>query len=142
MAEGVYTWTVAAYDEADNTSAYASAWSLTIDDTSPQIDSVSPVSGATGVSLDESVVVTFDESVDTATFLYAVVPNPGGWDVTWGMGDTTVTMNHALFDSATTYTVTITAAADLASNSLSGVPVAWQFTTEFYVYLPLVLRNY
>lgn len=111
--------------------------------TAPFITSRSPAPGATDVSPEAALVVTFSEAMDTTTLDVTVVPDPGAWSQAWGAGDTTVTLSHAGFAAETVYTVTVTAAQDVAGNSLVGVPVTWSFTTaetEYAVYLPLVVR--
>jgi hypothetical protein len=143
LADGTYTWTVAAYDAIPWTSPYTDTWSFTVDASAPTVVAVAPGSGATNVALTAPVVVTFSEPINTSTFTYNVTPDPGGWAATWSDGDTVVTLAHDPFASQTTYTVTVTAAADLGDNPLSGAPYAWHFSTVSHrLYLPLVLRGY
>ena len=56
-----------------------------------------------------------------------------------------VTLTHDTFTESTRYTVTVSAADDLAGNPLADAPVAWWFETSgvdvIKVYLPLVMRN-
>jgi uncharacterized repeat protein (TIGR01451 family) len=129
LADGSYTWTVAAYDQARNTSAYTDTWSFTVDGTPPQVVDTAPSGGETGVGLDAPVVITFDEVINGATFVYAVTPDPGGWAETWSASGSVVTLTHAAFSAGTIYTVTVAAADDLAGNALSSAPLTWQFTT-------------
>jgi hypothetical protein len=144
LADGVYTWTVAAYDGLGNTSLYTDVWSFTIESASPQILDTAPGDGETDVAIGAAVVITFSEPINAATFAYTVAPDPGGWSAVWSGSGAVATLNHTPFDYQTTYTVTVTAASDLVGNPLSGAPVVWHFTTakgQVYVYLPLVVRN-
>jgi len=115
----------------------------TVDATSPQVLAVNPANGAMGVEVTAPVVITFSEPISTSTFAYSVTPDPGGWAEAWSGGGTVVTLDHTAFGEETAYTVTVTAAGDLAGNPLSGAPVEWYFTTApRLIYLPLVLKRY
>jgi hypothetical protein len=53
------------------------------------------------------------------------------------------TLTHAPFAPSTAYTVDVTAAKDLAGNSLAEPPYTWRFATAAQrIYLPLVLNSY
>jgi parallel beta-helix repeat protein len=108
-------------------------WTTMTDNIPPTIMSTVPVDDASGVPVDRDVVITFSESIDTATFAYTVVPDPGGWTWTWSMGDTVATGSHDDFDVNGDYTFTVTDANDLNGNTLiSGpVPNPWNWTTVF-----------
>ncbi len=115
-----------------------------VDITPPQVLATRPVSNAGDVALDVSVVITFSEVISTSTFSYTVSPDPGGWLPVWSSDDRVVTLSHAPFAYETVYTVTLTAADDLAGNLLMGAPYQWSFTTLVQpstIYLPLVMRN-
>jgi hypothetical protein len=141
LADGAYTWTVAAYDSVGNTSAYTDVWSLGVDSTAPEIVDATPASGAVDVGLEATVVITFSEAINAGTFAYSMLPDPGGWQASWGSGGAVVALAHSPFEHWTTYTVTVMAASDLAGNPLADAPAVWQFTTSKYsVYLPLVVR--
>jgi hypothetical protein len=143
LADGVYTWTVAAYDRLGNTSVYTDVWSFTVEATPPQILATAPEAGETDVALDAAVVITFSEPIAAGAFAYTVTPDPGGWSAVWSAGGSVVTLDRASFVPQTAYTVTIIAADDLAGNPLAGAPYAWSFSTSRYrVYLPLVAREY
>jgi hypothetical protein len=143
LANGTYTWTLAACDALGNTSAYTDTWSFTVDTTAPAISAVAPADGATEVTIAASVVITFSEPIDAATFAYTVTPDPGGWSISWGSGGTVATLTHAPFAYQETYTVVVITANDLAGNLLAGTPYEWSFTTAANrVYLPVVFNDY
>jgi methionine-rich copper-binding protein CopC/protocatechuate 3,4-dioxygenase beta subunit len=134
----VYNFTVNAADDlAGNPLApgpVPNPWNWTTgncDVTPPQISVTNPVNMATGVALNQAVVITFSEAIDTATFMYNVIPNPGGWLWSWSGGNTIATGTHNNFAGMTTYNFTVTAADDLAGNPLAagGVANPWNWTT-------------
>jgi len=111
------------------------------DETPPEVTAVHPLDGATDVGVDASIVITFSEMMDTDTFSCTVVPELGGGSLTWMRGDRVVAMDHMPFAYDTTYAVTVTAAADLAGNSLTSA-VYWSFSTApVRLYMPIMLRN-
>ncbi|MCP4544680.1 MAG: Ig-like domain-containing protein, partial [Chloroflexi bacterium] len=134
MTGTLYTVTVTAADDlADNPLDGASViWSFTTlvpDTVVPEILGVFPINNASEVVVDANIVITFSEAISTNTFLYSISPDPGGWTVSWnGMNDM-VTLTHNTFMTGTRYTITVTAADDLADNPLNGAPVSWSFTT-------------
>jgi membrane-bound inhibitor of C-type lysozyme len=107
-------------------------WSFQIADViAPTIILASPPSSTTNVVQTANVVVTFSEAMNTSSITYACSPNPAGWSVSWGGGDTVATFMHNPFDSYTIYTFHITSGKDLAGNDLAAgiVPNPWSFTT-------------
>jgi uncharacterized repeat protein (TIGR01451 family) len=141
LADGTYTWTLAAYDGLGNTSAYTDTWSFTVDTVAPTIIAVAPANGAVEVETTASAEITFSEPIDADSFSFTVTPDPGGWSIAWSGGGTIATLTHAPFTGDTTYTIRVTTAGDPAGNSLAQAPHEWSFTTAAYrVYLPLVIR--
>ncbi|MBA3045379.1 MAG: Ig-like domain-containing protein [Candidatus Thermoplasmatota archaeon] len=123
--------------EADNKDKWVFSFTTGAepDLTGPQIITTTPASGATGVTITQSVIITFSESINTGTFAYSCTPNPGGWSATWSTVTYTndrVTMTHTSFVYSTAYTFTVSAAQDLAGNPLvaGAVPNPWSFTTQ------------
>jgi hypothetical protein len=108
----------------------------------PEIEATEPVSGAVDVALDAPVVIAFSEAINPATLSYSSNPDPGGWSAAWNGLGTVVTLTHETLLPGTVYTVTVTAAEDLAGNPLAGAPYGWWFMTveEHWLYLPLVLK--
>jgi len=97
----------------------------------PEITNTVPQDGATDVPLDQDIVVTFSEPMDTVTV--SCVLNPVGITLTpaWTLGNTVLTLSHATpFLTSTTYTVTCTG-KDVDGNDLvpGPVPNPWSFTT-------------
>jgi VCBS repeat-containing protein len=145
----VYTISVTAADDlAGNPLSGAPVeWSFTTisttDTTSPTLVAVSPPNGAEDVAAGETVVITFSEAIDSSSLTYSATPDPGGWSAAWSNNGIAATLSHNPFASQTMYTVTVTAANDLADNPLANAPYAWHFGTgqQEMVYLPLVLRN-
>jgi uncharacterized repeat protein (TIGR01451 family) len=129
LADGAYTWTVAAYDVALNSGVFTDVWSFTVDAMAPEIEDTVPVRGAVGVAVDAAVVITFSEAIEAGAFDYAVSPDPGGWSASWDSGGSTAALAHDPFAYRTTYTVTVTSANDLAGNPLVDAPLGWDFTT-------------
>jgi hypothetical protein len=106
------------------------AASYIFDNVRPTITITSPVNAATGVLTTASVVITFSEAINPASFTYTSTPNPGGWAVVWSGGNV-ATLTHTAFAGGTLYTFTVTAANDLAGNLLNAgaVPNPFSFTT-------------
>ncbi|MCP4536640.1 MAG: Ig-like domain-containing protein, partial [Chloroflexi bacterium] len=129
-----YTVTVTAADDlAGNPLDDAPVtWSFTTfapDAIAPEILGTSPVSSVSEAAVDANIVITFSEAISTGTFSYSISPDPGGWAASWNGTSNVVTLTHNTFMTGTRYTVTVTAADDLAGNPLDGAPVTWSFTT-------------
>jgi uncharacterized repeat protein (TIGR01451 family) len=141
LADGVYTWTVAAYDIPGTVGPYTDTWSFTVDLDSPHIVSTEPTGGQMDVAVRASLTITFSEPIAPETFDYTVEPDPGGWSATWTDGGRKVALEHNPFTHDTLYMLTVTTAQDLAGNPLVGAPVMWQFTTgSLKIYMPVAMR--
>ena len=82
LADGVYTWTVAAYDGAGNTSSYADVWSFEVDTTPP--DGVDDGGAAYTTDEDTTLIATGNVLSNDS--------DPGGGPVTLtGFDDSTLT---------------------------------------------------
>jgi hypothetical protein len=113
--------------------AVANPWTFTTGDfTAPTITSTSPTNGATNIAIAANIVVTFSEAINTGTVAYTCNPDPGGWTPGWnGPANTELTLTHNAFAESTLFTLTITAAQDIAGNPLGvgAAPNPWTFTT-------------
>ena len=95
----------------------------------PTVDLVSPLDLAVDVAIDENIVATFSEEMNTASVEAAFSVNPiVAGSLSWVGNEFTFNPNSDLAE-ATLFTVTIgTGARDLASNGLAANYV-WSFTT-------------
>ncbi len=107
---------------------------------SPEMSGRWPAPNATNVDINTAVVISFSEAINSATFAYAMAPDPGGWQVNWSNDNSVVTLTHAEFLPGIPYQVTIATAEDLAGNDLIAVPIMWSFTTGYKVYLPMIIK--
>ncbi len=133
LADGVYTWTVAAYDALGHTSAYTDTWTFAVDTQAPAAPAlVSPADGATIKSA--TPVLTWEPSSSPDTVGYRLNLDT----VVQDLGNVTQHTTGVLADGAHIWTV---AAYDAAGNTSDYAPV-WSFTTEPYqIYLPLVMKG-
>jgi hypothetical protein len=113
--------------------------SVAPDTTPPQVTTVIPASGASGVPVNTAVSATFSENVDAATVTTSnfQLRDAGNTLVTatvsYSAGNRTATLQpSAALASSSTYTATVrggsTGVKDLAGNALSG-DFVWSFTT-------------
>ncbi|MDY7075302.1 MAG: FG-GAP-like repeat-containing protein [Chloroflexota bacterium] len=119
LADGTYTWTVAAYDALNNTSAYTNVWSFTVDTTPPDAPALtSPNDGA--IISDTTPTLTWNPSPGAAGYLLdfdgSVVD----------VGNTTISTTGALADGTYTWTL----AAYDALNNTSAYTDVWSFTVD------------
>jgi hypothetical protein len=142
LPDGIYTWTVRAYDAVGNRGLFTDTWSFRVDATPPEVAGFWPPHLATGILLSERVIITFTEPIESPTLVAGLDPDPGGISPTWDPAGTVATLDHAGFGAWTTYTVTVGAADDLAGNPLQDRPVSWRFTTVRYtLFLPMMRRS-
>jgi methionine-rich copper-binding protein CopC len=134
-AATAYTVTVTAGSDTEGESLVAApvSWSFTTADDGggepPALTGTSPADGTTDVALDQTVVITFSEEMDTASVSYTFEPEVSGISETWSISNTVLTLSHDPFTAATAYTVTVTAGSDTEGQSLVAAPVSWSFTT-------------
>lgn len=118
VADGTFTWTVQAFNALGEYSAYSTPRKFTVDIQTPQLEASTPAPNASGVSLKAAIGITFSEAIDAHTFTFMASPDPGGWSTAWSNSSKTVYLNHSAFTGGTIYTLTISAASDLAGNPL------------------------
>ena len=129
LGDGLHTFEVRATDNAGNTDATPASYSWTVDITLPAVTTVSPADGASDVPRNLPLEINFDEPMDTATVSFLITPTVTGLTETWTNGDSRLTLIHDELAANTTYTTTISAGNDLASNPLANAPYTWVFTT-------------
>jgi|GEM_PF-654139 len=123
---------VVAQDSSLNkaSSGTLSFMAIVTDVTAPYIVSTSPVNGATGVALNEPIVIAFSEPMNTGSVDGYPSPNHNftlGWNTT---GDTMTMTPDTLYDYATVMSVIATAGTDTSGNSLVNLPDTFvTFTT-------------
>ncbi|MDO9391895.1 MAG: Ig-like domain-containing protein, partial [bacterium] len=100
-----------------------------VDTTNPAVTLVSPSSGATGILLQQQVVVSFSEPMDTASFRFRCTPDPLYWNLSWISGDSQVIMSHGDFAPGILYSFRVDSAADKSGNPMLNPPYQWSFTT-------------
>jgi hypothetical protein len=121
------------------------------DTTPPTVLSVTPVNGATGVSVAASATATFSEAMNAATMTTStvVLRNPSNGIITstvsYNAGTNVATLTPtAALAASTTYTLTITGGSggvkDLAGNALASNFV-WSFTTGTGTTCPCTIWN-
>jgi len=119
LTDGIYTWTVAAYDDLGHTSPYTDTWSFTIDATPPGAPTLlSPANGA-----------AFSDT--TPTLVWQVSPGATGYRLNRNgtvldVGNVTQYTTPVLADGVYTWTV---AAYDAVGNA-SPYADAWSFTVD------------
>jgi uncharacterized repeat protein (TIGR01451 family) len=127
LADGVYAWRVAAYDQAGNASQYTAPRTFTVDTVAPQPPTLlEPVDGA--MTDDATVILMWDASPSADAVGYLLNFNGVITDV----GDTTTYTTGLLVPGVYTWTV---AGYDLAGNEPVYADV-WSFTIYQVISLP------
>ena len=143
LSDGSYSITATASDTAANASAESSALNITVDGSSPLVNTLSPANSATDVSVDSNLVVTFNETVyeTSGNIELRLISDDSlveAFDITGarvsGSGTSTITIDPtASLYGGTQYYVEIDAGSysDLAGNSYAGISgnAIWTFTT-------------
>jgi methionine-rich copper-binding protein CopC len=138
-ASSTYTFNVTIADDIAGNPLGAGTepnpWDFTtgiVDVTPPNVTDTNPADGAFPVPINQAVQITFSEPIDTATFAYTTLPDPGGWTWLWSGGNTIVTGTHNNFAISTVYNITVNAADDMSGNPLAAgtVPNPFNFTTD------------
>ncbi len=120
------------------------SWTFTTvsDTTAPMLVNTSPMTNATGVAQNATVVATFDEPVNASMSTFTVMNGASAiaGTVTTSSVNKTATFTPMLpLPTNTVLTATLTAGVtDLAGNPLSGAPVIWSFTTVPDTVAPVV----
>jgi methionine-rich copper-binding protein CopC len=132
LASGTYSITAIAYNIFGNSTTSVPI-SVTVDSTPPTITGSTPAANATAVPTNTNPTVTFSESIQPSTLtavLKDAAGNPLADIVTYDDSTHTATISPAAsFTPSSTYTVTVSGAADLVGNVMSGTS-SWSFTTD------------
>ena len=131
-----YTATVSgAKDLAGNQMTAPFSWSFTTiapDTTPPTVTAQSPAPNSSNVSVGTAVTATFSEAVQPGTISFLLkdsANNAVAATLTYSATTNTATLApSASLNPSTTYTATVSGAADLAGNVMTA-PVSWSFTT-------------
>ncbi|MCJ2563407.1 MAG: Ig-like domain-containing protein, partial [Candidatus Thermoplasmatota archaeon] len=98
----------------------------------PYIDETEPADSEIDIALDYPIWINFSEPMDTATVLWNILPDPGGWTEQWQNGDQTLYLTHSTdYSQCVQYTVQVTAGDDLKGTGLipGPAPNPWRFDT-------------
>lgn len=125
-----YTATISGVKDLSGNTLADQSWSFTTqpDDINPELVSMSPANGATGVATGSSISATFDEDV-TGTIKFIVQDSDGlsvSGNITVVGATVTFTPESAL-ESAETYSVFVSGVTDLSGNKAQ--TLIWSFET-------------
>lgn len=67
----------------------------------------SPLDGADTVLIDQKIIVTFSQPMNTSTVTYSCSPDPGGWTVSWNAACSEATYAHNPFAELISYAFAI-----------------------------------
>src|ERR1044072_1700487 len=129
-----YTLTLSgAADLAGNVMAGPITWTFPPPDTiAPTVTARSPVPNATAVPISSTASATFSEAVQSGTITFELRDGSNNLvsaTTSYNSGTNTVTLTPtSVLSNNTTYSLTLSGAADLAGNVVAG-PVTWSFTT-------------
>jgi hypothetical protein len=128
LAEGTYTWKVRAEDNAQNFGDYSTAFTFTLDVTSPEVVKMMTKTLPKGLDPEERTVLSstvaliFSEEMnkDSVEGAFKITPNVAG-SFSWSdEGQKIIFTPDKLLKASTTYTVSVsTAAMDLFGNHLA-----------------------
>jgi len=129
--DGVYTVRLAVVDAAGNTNHDDAIF--TLDTTGPEVSSTSPEDGSTGVAVNTTVTIQFNEKVDTDSVELAlgIEPYASVEDFQWTDGEQLVLVFDLDLYPDNTYTITIAkSAADVLGNQMV-TSFSFSFTTGY-----------
>ncbi len=136
LRDGKHAFAVRAVDTAGNADKTPATHTWTVDTTGPQVARLAPRHRAKDVAVDADVAAVFSEAMDPSsltTKTFTLVPEGGDAPVAatvkYDAADKRAVLDpEADLAAGTTYTATVTTAADAAGNKLAAAK-AWRFTT-------------
>jgi uncharacterized repeat protein (TIGR01451 family) len=133
LADGVYTWTVAAYDAWDNISAYTNVWGFEIDSAAPNTTITSNPPNPSS-SADATFEFSSDDGDGSGLAFFECRLDGSGWNTC------TSPQNYVGLDNGS-HTFEVRATDDAGNTDPTPATYAWNIEGNFCIYLPLVLRN-
>jgi plastocyanin len=128
-ADGPYTIQSRASDSSANQEIPSAGISVTIDQTAPSVSSTIPADGATGITINSSVTINWDENIDCLTVSTTnVTSDSPGWLLSTCSGSQAIFLTSGQDDS-TTYNVNVTTAVMDASGNPMTAPYSISYTT-------------
>jgi hypothetical protein len=105
----------------------ASYITVTLDSANPSVISITPATGATGVSTNPEISVVFSENMDSATLSSALTLSGGATVTLTGYDSSTYTARYSTsaLTGSTTYTAKVSGAKDPAGNAAPDVSVTF-----------------
>ena len=136
LRDGKHAFAVRAVDTAGNADKTPATHTWTVDTTGPQVARLAPRHRAKDVAVDADVAAVFSEAMDPSsltTKTFTLVPEGGDAPVAatvkYDAADKRAVLDPEVgLAAGTTYTATVTTAADAAGNKLAAAK-AWRFTT-------------
>ena len=104
-------------------------WSFTTVSFCPYIILTDPANNQTNVSVWESIVIVFSQSMNASSLSWKIGPDPGGWNETW-TSDTTLVLSHSNpYKPLTEYIFELTYVEDVWGTPLCVLPFYLSFRT-------------
>jgi hypothetical protein len=130
-ADGSYGWYAVSPDETAPIATDAPEASIYIyDGTQPEVLDTFPLDQATGVLIDQFILITFNETMIPGSVTYTIEPILGGLLDSWSIGNTQLNITHANLTGGIRYWINITAGTDLAGNNINPLPYSFYFDTQ------------
>jgi len=134
--EGTFNLLSRAKDEAENQESPGSGVTVNVDNVPPDISSVSPSNGATGVSISATIKAYFSEPLDQSTVntvTFFIIDESGSLvpgQVSYNSSQLSASfIPTGKLKYGIKYIATVTGVADTMGNTMVGV-YSWSFTTE------------
>jgi hypothetical protein len=133
---GTFNIVSRAKDLAENQESPGNGITVKVDNDPPDISSVAPSNGATGVSISATIIAYFSESLNSSTVntgSFTIIEESGGsvpGQVSYNASQNSASFTpSALLKYGLRYTAAVSVVADSNGNTMSG-SYSWSFTTE------------